>query len=422
MFVEKLNKKQQGVYVIEEEKIILDGVWEGYLGHDNVNTQSISIYTGSKLTGDSVDNYFVSTPSETPWKTSLKVFSGKDKVYVTYETSGDQVEADDINLLQEVLEEEMARAESLDSKIDVETNRAIGAEDTLGTNLDNEVARAKGKELDLETKKANITYVDTELLKKYDKDKVYTKEEVIQLIDDLIGGSPDALDTLKEIADALNNDPDFAATITTEIAKKVDKIAGKGLSDENYTLTEKQKLTGIEAGANKYVLPVTLPASMITDLPTKLPADGGNADSATKLSTARKINGIEFDGSKDVTISDNTKEPSFSKNTAFNKNFGNVAGTVVEGDDERLSDSRPPTTHTHDDRYYTETESDAKFATKDDLGNAGSGDMLKSVYDTNNNGRVDRADVADSVAWSGVSDKPTNFILKGATWNELRGV
>lgn len=37
------------------------------------------------------------------------------------------------------------------------------------------------------------------------------------------------------------------------------------------------------------------------------------------------------------------------------------------------------------------------------------GDMLKSVYDTNNNGKVDNADSADSVLWAGVSGKPSTY-------------
>lgn len=41
------------------------------------------------------------------------------------------------------------------------------------------------------------------------------------------------------------------------------------------------------------------------------------------------------------------KEPAFSKNTAFNKNFGNTAGTVCQGNDSRLSDARMPTAHSH---------------------------------------------------------------------------
>ncbi len=44
---------------------------------------------------------------------------------------------------------------------------------------------------------------------------------------------------------------------------KVDKIDGKGLSDNNYTTTEKNKLANIEANANYYELPETLPADMI---------------------------------------------------------------------------------------------------------------------------------------------------------------
>jgi hypothetical protein len=45
--------------------------------------------------------------------------------------------------------------------------------------------------------------------------------------------------------------------------------------------------------------------------------------------------------------SDISAEPSFSKNTAFNKNFGNSSGSVCEGNDSRLSDDRTPKAHTH---------------------------------------------------------------------------
>ena len=39
----------------------------------------------------------------------------------------------------------------------------------------------------------------------------------------------------------------------------------------------------------------------------------------------------------------------------------------------------------------------------------GGGDMLKEVYDTNDDGKVDAAEVADSVPWDGVSGKPSTF-------------
>ena len=42
-----------------------------------------------------------------------------------------------------------------------------------------------------------------------------------------------------------------------------------------------------------------------------------------------------------------SKEPVIIKNTAFNKDFGNTAGSVCEGNDTRLSDARTPVSHTH---------------------------------------------------------------------------
>ena len=46
---------------------------------------------------------------------------------------------------------------------------------------------------------------------------------------DLVASAPETLDTLKELADALGNDADFATTITTSIGNKVDKEEGKSL-------------------------------------------------------------------------------------------------------------------------------------------------------------------------------------------------
>ena len=42
-----------------------------------------------------------------------------------------------------------------------------------------------------------------------------------------------------------------------------------------------------------------------------------------------------------------SKEPVIIKNTAFNKDFGNTAGSVCEGNDTRLSDARTPLSHSH---------------------------------------------------------------------------
>src|SRR5690554_5843166 len=41
----------------------------------------------------------------------------------------------------------------------------------------------------------------------------------------------------------------LASAVTSALAGKVDKVAGKGLSTEDYTTAEKSKLAGIQAGA-----------------------------------------------------------------------------------------------------------------------------------------------------------------------------
>lgn len=72
---------------------------------------------------------------------------------------------------------------------------------------------------------------------------------VDQKVAELVNGSPEALDTLLEISEALGNNPNFAADILAKLGGKVDKVEGKGLSTEDYTTTEKSKLASIADGA-----------------------------------------------------------------------------------------------------------------------------------------------------------------------------
>ena len=57
--------------------------------------------------------------------------------------------------------------------------------------------------------------------------------------------------------------------IDTKLAGKVDKVSGKGLSTNDFTNVFKNKLDGIEEGANKYIHPDTHPASMIVETSSK---------------------------------------------------------------------------------------------------------------------------------------------------------
>lgn len=88
-------------------------------------------------------------------------------------------------------------------------------------------------------------------------------------------------------------------------------------------------------------------------------------------------------------------------------NHGDLYYTEAETD--TLLAGKADTGHLHDDRYYTESEADALLADKSDVGHtheAGTGDMLKSVYDTDDDGVVDAAEAAP---WAGITDKPATF-------------
>ncbi|MEG2456081.1 MAG: hypothetical protein RSC08_07480, partial [Oscillospiraceae bacterium] len=109
----------------------------------------------------------------------------------------------------------------------------------------------------------------------------------------LVASSPAALDTLKELAAALGNDPNFATTIAGQIGGKVDKIAGKGLSEADFTSGEKTKL----AGLSNYIHPsATARASGLY----KITVDGLGHVTAAVAVTKADITGLGIPGQDSV--------------------------------------------------------------------------------------------------------------------------
>lgn len=111
------------------------------------------------------------------------------------------------------------------------------------------------------------------------KDTYSTKEYVTQKISELVNSAPETLDTLNELATALNNDPNFATTIVTQLGTKVDKIEGKQLSTEDFTTTLKTLLESLPEEINsKYIKPSEgIPK---TDLSLEVQESLNKADSA----------------------------------------------------------------------------------------------------------------------------------------------
>lgn len=71
----------------------------------------------------------------------------------------------------------------------------------------------------------NVTNRPTKL-SQFNNDQSFQTQSQVEIIADnkiktVVGTAPEALDTLKELADALGNDANFAGTITTQLASKV---------------------------------------------------------------------------------------------------------------------------------------------------------------------------------------------------------
>lgn len=111
------------------------------------------------------------------------------------------------------------------------------------------------------------------------KDTYSTKEYVTQKISELVNSAPDTLDTLNEIAAALNNDSNFATTIIAQLGTKVDKVEGKQLSTEDFTTALKSSLESLPGEVSgKYVKPSG--GISKTDLSSEVQESLNKADSA----------------------------------------------------------------------------------------------------------------------------------------------
>jgi len=188
--------------------------------------------------------------------------------------------------------------------------------------------------------------------------QIATTAYVRAAISALVGSSPEALDTLNELAAALGNDPNFATTMTNA-------LAGKQPLDATLTA-----LAGLATGANKLPYFTDTDTVSQTDLTSvgrdilaktsvlaviqylglrelgtsgeKIPllstantwsarqtfnggitgALTGNADTATKLKTARSIGGVAFDGSANINLP--------GVNTTGNQNTTGNAATATK--------------------------------------------------------------------------------------------
>lgn len=157
---------------------------------------------------------------------------------------------------------------------------------------------------------------------------------------------------------------DFVTDRTPAFLNKLDKT-GDG-SDVTVTFTEATTDTDIASGDKLSILfgkilkrfsTITSKFTTVDNSITQIESDISDiTDGTTVVAQANKVTNalvimsnsgtalVNYDGSAtaNMTLSPSNvgAEPAFTKNTAFNKNFGSSAGTVCQGNDGRLSDAR----------------------------------------------------------------------------------
>jgi len=107
---------------------------------------------------------------------------------------------------------------ALQSAIDAEEVRALAAEASLQSELDAEEAARAAQDLVLDSK------IDT----KFQESKDYTDQKVA----DLVASAPAVLDTLKELADALGGDANFATTVASQIANAANDLGDRFMYEQ----------------------------------------------------------------------------------------------------------------------------------------------------------------------------------------------
>lgn len=181
-----------------------------------------------------------------------------------------------------------------DTTVTAEQTRAENAEQKLTSDLASEVTRAKGAE------SANATAIANEV------------------------------ERATGVEETLNSN------ITQLQTQKVDKVEGKGLSTNDYTTPEKNKLAAIEAEANKYILPAATASALGgVKIGSNITLADGGTISITKANVTSAL-GVD-PTTKYVTLDTAqtiTGQKTFSKDVIFNNTLTgiyNAGGNLIFG-------------------------------------------------------------------------------------------
>lgn len=153
--------------------------------------------------------------------------------------------------------------------------------------------------------------------------------------------------------------------------------------------------------------------SQITDFPSSMPANGGNASTVNGHSVNSDVpSGAKFtDTNTWRGVQDNLTSTSASDSLSANQ------GKILKG----LVDGKANSSHTHDDRYYTETEMNSKLSGKSDTGHTHDLSAMINKLGTGDSTPADTDYYVSQYAGGGTTTTSYHRRPMSSLWNYIKG-
>lgn len=165
------------------------------------------------------------------------------------------------NLAQEILDRTQADT-TINNNVSSLTNRVKVNEDKLTIINGNEATTGSIANAIKQAKSYTDTTVTAEQTRAENAEQKLTSDLASEVTRAKGAESANATAIANEVERATGVEETLNGNITQLQTQKVDKVEGKGLSTNDYTTPEKNKLAAIEAEANKYVLPAATASAL----------------------------------------------------------------------------------------------------------------------------------------------------------------
>lgn len=239
------------------------------------------------------------------------------------------------NLAQEILDRTQADT-TINNNISSLTNRVKVNEDKLTIINGNEATTGSIANAIKQAKSYTDTTVTAEQTRAENAEQKLTSDLASEVTRAKGAESANATAIANEVERATGVEETLNSNITQLQTQKVDKVEGKGLSTNDYTTPEKNKLAAIEAEANKYVLPAATASALGgVKIGSNITLADGGTISITKANVTSAL-GVD-PTTKYVTLDTAqtiTGQKTFSKDIIFNNTLTgiyNAGGNLIFG-------------------------------------------------------------------------------------------